>query len=619
VARLLIELTQAYSDEVKAQGQLPQTARYRFDRAVEQPEDAAAMRVQKTVIRRVKTMTYSEFEAEEVIRERNGQVYHSGQISIIVPKGALYGHDLVCHVGLETFLKGRRLSDVQEELASRSPSLKVPYSSLYEQQRKFLFHLGAFHDASASIMRDYLGQRTEHTWLVDGTLEPGTPVFFGIKEAEEGMILKMWKIATENQDDLIRCFKEAKEQYGQPRCVLHDLGQRVSNACEEALPGVPHYVCHYHLCADIGEDLYGRAQTALSRRLRSLKVQVRLRDQRHGQIHALREKIKHSNGSLVLADLMAGRGLSVQFNDVLGKEILLALHFWILDYAADGHRQGYPFDPYLLYLHRRIVKADEALDRLLSHPKMNALGSQIFSNLSGNLKRYLMDPKIMAAASEYEMAHEIFEQLRVALRLMARGPSPMRESYALDPADQPKVHQDLRELRDHLRCECDKETDSVKGRLHGVVLDHLLKYWDQLVPNDQTHAPSSSRQRTTNGIERTWTGAKRTRRRTGGRAKLTRDFQALPQEYMLVPNLLNPRYVQLLLGSLHHLPSKLAEAAASAGPFSHWRNRQKPLALGRLPRRLLRHDNFVDNLLSILDAQNLLEHHQSLQCGSLAA
>ena len=30
----------------------------------------------------------------------------------------------------------------------------------------------------------------------------------------------------------------------------------------------------------------------------------------------------------------------------------MALHFWILDYRNDGRRRGFPFDPYLLYLHR---------------------------------------------------------------------------------------------------------------------------------------------------------------------------------------------------------------------------------------------------------------------------
>ena len=88
------------------------------------------------------------------------------------------------------------------------------------------------------------------------------------------------------------------------------------------------------------------------------------------------------------------------------------------------------------------------------------------------------------------------------------------------------------------------------------------------------------------------------RRRTHGRAKLTRDFQSLPEEYLLIPNLENETYLQVVLGgSLESLPAKLAEASREAGSFDAWRRRRRPRLLGELPRRLLREDDFVDHLL----------------------
>ena len=58
-------------------------------------------------------------------------------------------------------------------------------------------------------------------------------------------------------------------------------------------------------------------------------------------------------------------GVDTEWNEALGREVLLALQLWMLDYPRDGHRQGFPFDPYLLYFHRRVVKAYEVSKRLL--------------------------------------------------------------------------------------------------------------------------------------------------------------------------------------------------------------------------------------------------------------
>jgi hypothetical protein len=49
-------------------------------------------------------------------------------------------------------------------------------------------------------------------------------------------------------------------------------------------------------------------------------------------------------------------------------------------------------------------------------------------------------------------------------------------------------------------------------------------------------------QRTTKQLESDWGGLKRCRHRMDGRVKLTRDFQTLPEEYLLILNLENETY-----------------------------------------------------------------------------
>jgi hypothetical protein len=130
-----------------------------------------------------------------------------------------------------------------------------------------------------------------------------------------------------------------------------------------------------------------------------------------------------------------------------------------------------------------------------------------------------------------------------------------------------------------------------------IVLQHLDKYWTHLVP-DQPPTAGERWKRTTNDLEREWGSLKRVRRRAHGRGKLSRDFQALPEEYLFIANLENPVYLELILGgSLESLPSKLAQASREAGSFDAWRRRHHPRLVGQLSRRLLRNDDFIDHLI----------------------
>ena len=67
--------------------------------------------------------------------------------------------------------------------------------------------------------------------------------------------------------------------------------------------------------------------------------------------------------------------------------------------------------------------------------------------------------------------------------------------------------------------------------------------------------------------------------------------------WLIDGNLDNPVYVELVLGELSALPRKLAEAGRTAGPWTRWRQAQHPLRAGRLPRRLVRAENFLDTLV----------------------
>jgi len=602
VAALAQQLSQQAVDQLQGALQLAACPSYRFDSAQDLAPAEGRPGVQKTRTRRVVSWNYGPFQAREVVRakaaEAGSSVRRSSALAALVPRGGAYAFDLIVHVGLQTFLHGHTLAQVQAQQLAHHGGLKVPVSSLYELKLKFLFYLGRLHQQAAPDLQAYLTQRGSISWLIDGTLEPGTPVFFGVKEAQEDWLLDCWKLATENVQDVTACLKLAATRYGQPGQVRHDLSQRLARACEAALPKAAHFVCHYHLASDVGQDLYQAAQAALTQRGLALRLQGRLKEQRRSQTEWFGT---HPERPLILAALLRGQAPEHPLSPTLGREILLAMHSWILDYASDGQRQGFPFDPHLLYYHRRLVQVLRGLDTLWQRPGQVAQAPAALGNLRQLLNDYLADPQVTRHLRCFEQAHRLFERFRSALRLAAPGSSPLRDAYALDPTAQQQVVADLEQLRQDLRPVAASSASPEEQKLRTILLTHLDKYWAYLglaLPPQESAANPTPR--TTNALETHWTKSKRTCRQIHGRSKLTRDFQALPAEFMLLPNLRNPRYQQLVLGGdWAQLPNKFAQVPVPAGSFKQWRNQKRPEHCGRLPRSLIREDHFMDNLIGL--------------------
>ncbi len=602
------------TDQIEASGTLPDGVEYLFDElnqleglTVEVSEgEMASLTICKTRCRNVVTLEYGKFRAREVVRQRTvesgeKQRIPSSKLAELVAPGCHYGYDLVAHVGLESFLYGRQLQEIQQNLQAGRPSIHIPISSLDELRRRFLFYLGQVHRHAAPILKESLSRTDGQTWLIDGTLEPGTPVFFGVQEATHGILLGCWKIATENADDITPCLEEMAHAYGRPDRLLHDLSNAMSAACERAFPDVPHDVCHFHFVRDVGEDLMAQSQRALSNRLRSLKLQVRMREQRKTQTDWLRDHDGAPEAALTLQQLLRGEPLTVTWNKTLGREVLFAFHFWMLDYAADGKRQGFPFDPYFLYFHRRLIRGHDALKQLLSRPAVQAHAPRTLFNLHDQLQRYRTDPQIIATTTDYEIAFREFDRLRTTLQLCADGTSPMHYKYTLPANQQPLVREALDALCDDYRQRIESSSDKGERDVCRIILLHVEKYLPQLLPPTGL---GSDNVRTTNQLEGYWSGSKRDCRHTQGRRKLTRSFDALPAELMLTPNLRNPEYIEIVLGgSLDHLAKKFAEANLNGSSYASWRQANTSLNLGRIPKRILRQPDFVEQVIEVYDDQ----------------
>jgi len=598
VVLLVQELQQQTRVQLQALAQLSAPPTYRFDAA------ASPLPVLKSRARQVRSAQHGSFVAVEVMRtdpdRPQAPPQRSPALARLVPRHSSYAFDLIAQVGQQVFLKGQRLAQVRQTFQEAPAHLSIPLSTLQDLKMKFLFYLGLLHQQAAPQLQAHLQQRGHVQWAIDGTLELGTPVFFGIKEPQADWLLAVRKISTENLADIQATLQATAAAYGPPERIWHDLSPVMIQACATALPEVAHRVCHFHLASDVGHDLYQAPQGALLKRLQALRLQARLKEQRRGQTERLHTQQQQDPGTLGLQALWQGQPLAEKSFPTLSREILLACHQWLLDYASEGHRQGFPFDPHVLYYHRRLVRLVQALAGLRRQPKLWAMAPPGLRNFDQLLTTYLADAQVQQSLAWFEQAHQLFERFRSALRLAATGPCPVHDAYALAARDVVAVQEDLAQLRQDLRHQQESEEGSAQDRKLGrIILTHLDRYWTQLDLTEGGTGGSGLRVRTTNALETHWTQGKRQCRQIHGRSQLTRDFRALPAEFMLVPNLRQESYQQLVLGGgLGQLAQKFADLRLPQGGFQHWRQQQHPERCGSLPKRLLREENFPDKLLS---------------------
>jgi len=539
---------------------------------------------------------YGKFRAREKVR----RFPKDTSLSIIVPKGANYGYDIISAVGLGSFLEGRKLSAIQQELASQIPHFNIPYSSLYDQQKKFLYYFGELHRASMPLIKDYLDSFGKISWLIDGTVEQGSDVFFGVKECQKDILLDCYKIATENETDIVKCLLDVGANFGRPFEIIHDLSQAIRNACKTAYSDIIQRVCHFHFTRDVGNDLYDQPHDMLFKQLKKIKLKVHLKDQRRNQSKWLRNRVDDKD-NLIVEKLLKGIDIPTIDNEIFVRELFLSLNHWLLDYANDGKRQGYPFDPYLLYFHRRSITVHHAVKRILESSVSESDIPKCLMYLSTRLESYLSDPQIIKASSLYEKAFSIFSDIRVSLRLLdgAKSSAPIYESYEISSLQQREILKNISDLKGQLNTQMQSIDDEKEKKLYEIASKHIEKYEPYLINESNINDNTEKITRTTNKLEQAWGSAKRTKRQITGKKKLTREFNALPKEYMLVQNLKNPDYVDLVLGDIEKLPQKLADVGSHAKSFSSWLKKQDIKNLGRISKNTLRKDKFIEDLVEI--------------------
>ncbi|MBF0235222.1 MAG: transposase, partial [Desulfamplus sp.] len=344
------------------------------------PDCNTRLHVQKTTdLKTVTTMDIGAFLAKEtVLYCPNGHgTFRSEQLRSLVPKGGTFGFDVIAKVGVALFVHSRSNLEVMAELAARN--VFVSEREISFLGRKFIIYLALAHRQSRLDLRELLTSRGGYILHVDGTCEGDSPNLFCGLDGLSELILDAVKVASERKDELVPFFRSIKEQYGEPKALVHDMGKGIVGAVEEVFPDTPDFICHFHFLRDIGKDLLMDEYRSLQKRLRKLKIRPALRR----QAKYLEKKIdpEHHDVNGIIQSLQSGNWEATHF-DHISTVMTYALIHWIFEYHSQSNGYGFPFDRPHLDFYRRLHEVLRLLGQIMDANISNSrFSNRAFSQL----------------------------------------------------------------------------------------------------------------------------------------------------------------------------------------------------------------------------------------------
>lgn len=536
--------------------------------------------MQKTVERSGVTLEHGAFRARESVytcaadcrtEGRKHVTHRAPALALRIPPGHIVGYDVMVHVGLARYVHYRQRDEIRKSLEVEH-GISLSAGAISDLGRDFLAYLERLHLARAPQLRKALESDGGWPLHVDATGEHGRGTLLVALAGWRRWVLGSWKIPTERADAVLPRLLTVTERFGSPCAVVRDLGHAMTEAAETlvrrlGLP-VPILACHQHFLGDVGCDLLSESHDALRLLVRRFKVRAGLGALTRDLGRVLGSELTTGRETLRVWQEQSDGGHELP-EGTAGLACVRALAQWVLDFAADGQDQGFPYDRPYLDFHDRGQHARRAVDAFLRRLPSSPTVERALCRLARILDPLLSEPGFAPAAKTLRMRAALFDRLREALRL---APKPKGCNTVtpcpLPPAEAAAELRDIRKAVLRLRTWL-KATRPQRGpaddrrQATDIILQHLKdhgKYlWGHVIRLPGKPVGSIRVVGRTNNIEEgLFRQMKHGERRRSGRKTLTQDLEQIPAAAALAMNLLCPDYVDLLCGSL----DKLAEAFA---------------------------------------------------------
>lgn len=528
------------------------------------------------------------------------------ELARLVAPGCNVAYDVMAHIGVARFIECRQLEEIRAELLHHH-AIDLPVRTIGYLALRFVAYLQVVHEQSVPLLRRDIRTRGGYILHIDGTCEEGSRVLLVCFDSLSGQVLESRKLSSENTDEVQAVLVEVRRDWGIPLAVIHDLRQSLITAAGAVFQGVPQFVCHYHLAADVGKDILGRHVDQLRRMFRRTRVRPRL----GALCRSLRSFAVAAKGEdHVVGEILATKSsedLQRLVSPETAKGTLHALISWILAFSHSGEGYGFPFDLPYLTLYRRIVETHRLLDWV------SALWPEKTSDALAKLKRCkkILETVVLSEESdefaqvvaEIQRDLRIFERFRAALRICPKGGTSRRNDGDRPCTLSPDSHKALlKELRTSLLRE--EQRNGTTARACRVVVNHLDKYWHFLFGHTLRRRPTTIvAPRTNNVEERLFRVIKRQCRRLHGRGRLSRDVDAMTTGTALLLNLRNASYCETVYGTA--TPKNLADRFSEVDPrlprqlMKAWRRDRLSM---RIPRKFESVTNLPDQLAPFIAA-----------------
>ncbi len=533
-------------------GDLSSTPRFAFTPAGAQCRRCdRQLLVRATRERHVVSLAYGTFHAVEAHafcpKHPELPEVRSTELARLVAPGCNVAYDLMAHIGYGRFLQCRQSTEIRADLL-RHHDIDVPLRTIGNLALRFVAYVQIVHEQSVPALRRDMRRRGGYILHIDGTCEEGSQVLLVCFDSLSAQVLESRKVGSENEKDVERVLRDVRRDWGIPLGVVHDLRRSLISAVGTVFSGVPQFVCHYHLAADVGKDILGRQVDRLRRLFRASRVRPRLGALCRSlkAFAATDDGQEHVISTILVAE--SNRALQNLVTPETVKGTLHALISWILAFSRSGEGYGFPFDVPYLTLYERIQQAHALLDGA------STIWPDEPSGALAILKRCkdILDAVILGedaaefdeVAAAIQRNRRIFERFRAALRICPHGGSDRRndaDGPSTLKAEEHKVI--LKRLRKWLLAEERRQRST--ARACRIIVNHIDKYWPYLFGHMvRKHPAPIVAPRTNNVEERLFRSIKRQCRRLHGRGHLSRDVDAMAPGTALVQNLKNAAYCQ---------------------------------------------------------------------------
>ena len=520
------------------------------------PHCDTKLRVLKTYEREPVTLHLGRFIAHVTVlqcpRCPESPSFHSEELAALVGQHCRFGYDIMVHAGEAVLRRCRTAAETVLELADRN--VEISESEVRGLVARFVVGLGIAHAEAAPRLREHLHLAGGYILHIDSTCKGGSAhLLTGIDEIS-GFVLLNAKVASESGPLVSAFLRDLVERFGPPIAVSSDMSAGILAAAAEVLPHTPVFICHFHFLRDLGKDLMAEDYAVIRDRLRhhGLKAELRrmqreLRDVVQADAKAVEELLQRVEKSDGDADA------EVPYRALLGGFVTS-----ILEAEREGDGCGFPFDrPHLLFF-RQAETVLSSAEALHCCAPMQPSERKLYGRLLATLRPMCSDRKLIRTADALEDKADVFDRLRVAMRI---AQPRTRKGLNDDGDDLPiaTIERDVNRFSHDLR---EDRTLMLRDEYRGM-LAQIDKYRERLFADPiQIQTPCGVRiiqpQRTNNILERFFRHLNRQGCKRTGQRPTAKFIDNMLPDTPLVANLDNPDYLELLLDGCENLTQRLA-------------------------------------------------------------